>query len=75
MPVKVGLSAGNYYELDGVDNKFGFFSIGGVVEVPVGEHFSVHTGAEFQALAETTKALNNDKGSRVIGSFELGFSF
>jgi hypothetical protein len=75
VPVKVGLSVGNYYELDGVDNKFGFFSVGGLVTVPVGSHFNVHGGAEFQALGETTKALNDGEGSQVIGSFGVGLSF
>ena len=36
LPVKVGLSTGDYYELGGVDNKFGFFSVGGIVTVPLG---------------------------------------
>jgi hypothetical protein len=75
LPVKVGLSAGNYYELDGVDNKFGFFSVGGLVTVPVGAHFNVHGGLEFQALGDTTKALNAGDGSQVIGSFGIGLSY
>jgi hypothetical protein len=75
VPVKVGLSAGDYYELDGVDNKFGFFSVGGFVTVPVGSHFNVHGGVEFQALGDTTKALNDGDGSQVIGSFGFGVSF
>jgi len=75
IPVKVGLSVGNYYELDGVDNKFGFFSVGGLVTVPLGSHFNVHGGAEFQALGDTTKALNQGDGSQVIGSLGFGFSY
>src|SRR5262245_61600771 len=35
-PIKIGLSAGDYYELDGEDHKFGYFSIGGIVTVPLG---------------------------------------
>jgi len=75
VPVKVGLSAGDYYELDGVDNKFGFFSVGSMVTVPVGSHFNVHGGVEFQALGDTTKALNQGDGSQVIGSFGIGLSY
>jgi hypothetical protein len=75
VPVKVGLSAGNYYELDDVDNTFGFFSVGGLVTVPVGAHFNVHGGLEFQALGDTTKALNAGDGSQVIGSFGIGLSY
>ncbi len=36
VPVKLGYSLSNYYELDGSDNKFGFFSIAGIVTVPLG---------------------------------------
>jgi hypothetical protein len=75
IPVKVGLSVGNYYELDGVDNKFGFFSVGGLATVPVGSHFNVHGGLEFQALGDTTKALNAGDGSQVVGSFGIGVSY
>src|SRR5687768_8734099 len=35
-PVKVGLSLGDYYELAGVDNKFGYLSVAGIVTVPLG---------------------------------------
>src|SRR5678816_972693 len=34
-PVKVGLSIGDYYELNGVDNTFGYFSASGIVAVPL----------------------------------------
>jgi hypothetical protein len=74
-PVKVGLSVGNYYELDGVDNKFGFFSVGGLATVPVGSHFNVHGGLEFQALGDTTTALNAGDGSQIVGSFGIGVSY
>jgi hypothetical protein len=75
IPVKVGLSVGNYYELDGVDNKFGFFSVGGLATVPMGSHFNVHGGVEFQALGDTTKALNGGDGSQAIGSIGIGFAY
>ena len=75
IPVKVGLSAGDYYELEGVDHKFGFFSVGGLATVPVGSHFNVHGGLEFQALGDTTKALNAGDGLQVIGSFGIGLSY
>ena len=75
VPVKVGLSVGNYYELDGVDNKFGFFSIGGIVTVPLGAHWNVHGGGEFQALGDTTKAFNGGEGKQGIGLFGVGFTY
>jgi len=75
LPVKLGLSVGDYYELDGVDHKFGFFSVGGLVTVPMGSQFNVHGGVEVQALGETTEALNGGDGSEVILSIGLGFAF
>jgi hypothetical protein len=88
VPVKVGLSLADYYELNTgtpeapvfVDNRFGFFSIAALVTVPLGGTTSfgawnVHGGVEFQALGETTKALNGGDGQRVIGSIGIGFSY
>jgi hypothetical protein len=75
LPVKLGLSVGDYYELDGVDHKFGFFSVGGLVTVPMGSQLNVHGGVEFQALGETTEALNGGDASEVIVSIGLGFAF
>jgi hypothetical protein len=79
-PVKVGLSAGDYYELAGVDNKFGYFSVAGLVTVPLGGTTSfgtwnVHGGVEFQALGDTTKAINGGEDTKVIGSFGIGLSY
>jgi len=75
LPVKLGLSVGDYYELDGVDHKFGFFSVGGLVTVPMGSQLNVHGGLEFQALGETTEVLNGGDASEVIVSIGLGFAF
>ena len=70
MPVKVGLSLADYYELNtGTtaapvfdDNKFGYFSVAGLVTVPLGGTTSfgawnLHGGVEFQALGDTTKCV------------------
>ena len=50
-PIKVGLSLNDYYELAGQDNKFGFFSVAGIVTVPLGGTsnfggWNVHGGIE-----------------------------
>ena len=79
-PLKVGLSVGDYYELSGVDNKFGYFSVAGLVTVPLGGTTSfgtwnVHGGVEFQALGDTTKVINGGEDTKVIGSFGLGLSY
>ena len=83
-PIKVGMSLGSYYELNTgtaarpffVDNKFGFFSVAGIVTVPLGGQtrvgsWNIHGGVEFQALGDTTKVING-KDSRTIGSIGFG---
>ena len=88
VPVKVGLSLANYYELNTgrpdapvfVDNRFGYFSVAGLVTVPLGTttnrgSWNLHGGVEYQALGDTTKALNGGDRSRVIGSLGIGFTY
>ena len=75
VPVKLGLSVGDYYELEGEDHKFGYLSVAGLVTVPMGSQLNVHGGVEFQALGETTEALNGGDASEVILSIGLGFAF
>ena len=82
VPVKAGLSAGDYYEhpITHVDNKFGYLSIAGIVTVPLGGTskygaWNVHFGGEFQRLGETAKYFNGGEDSRFIGSVGLGFSY
>jgi hypothetical protein len=75
VPVKVGLSVGDYYEFGtGTDSTFGYFSVAGIVTVPVGAHANVHGGVEFQAFGDTLKAYNG-QDTVGIGTIGLGFSF
>ena len=80
VPVKVGLSLSNYYELDGIDSRFGFLSIAGIVTVPLGPSsrfgaWNIHGGAEFQKLGDMTAFFNGNNRSQVIGSIGIGFSY
>jgi uncharacterized protein (TIGR02001 family) len=79
-PIKAGFSLSDYYELNGEDHKFGFFSIAGIVTVPLGGTsgfgaWNVHGGVEYQALGETTEAFNGGDSSRIIGSIGFGFTY
>jgi len=83
-PIKIGLSGSDYYELitpTGVeDNKFGYFSIAGIVTVPLGGTSSlgawnIHGGVEYQKLGTTTEFFNGGESNQVIGSFGIGFSY
>jgi hypothetical protein len=63
-----------------VDNRFGYFSVAGLVTVPLGATTSfgawnLHGGVEYQALGDTTKALNGGDRSRVIGLVGIGFTY
>jgi hypothetical protein len=80
VPIKLGLSLGDYYELAGTDNTFGFVSVAGNVTIPLRNTSSrggwnVHGSLEYQALGETTKVFNGGDGSKVIGLVGLGFSY
>jgi len=74
VPVKVGLSVSDYYEFGGPDEKFGYFSIAGIVTVPLGAHANIHGGAELQAFGDSVKAIN-DQDTAGIVSIGLGFAF
>jgi hypothetical protein len=79
-PVKVGLSLANYYELNGVDNTFGYFSASGIASVPLKlpasfGAWNLHGGVEFQQLGATTKAFNNGEAQKVIVSGGFGLAY
>jgi hypothetical protein len=79
IPVKIGLSASDYYEFGtGSDSKFGYFSIGGIVTVPFGKA-NIHGGVEFQTFGDNVKAYNgfgdDGDGPATIASIGLGFAF
>ena len=82
-PIKVGLSASDYYEFaTGEDSKFGYFSIAGIVTVPFGGNFNIHGGAELQTFGDNVKAYNSfgdddddPSGMAGIVSIGIGFSF
>ncbi len=88
IPVKVGISLADYYELNTgtastpvfVDHRFGYVSLAAVVTVPLGGTTSfgawnLHGGVEYQALGATTKAFNGGDASRVLGSVGIGFTY
>lgn len=79
VPVKVGLSLANYYELAETDHRFGFASIAGVVTLPIvrsvgSGSLSVHGGVEYQRLGTTTKTFNGGDPSKTIASIGVRFS-
>jgi len=88
VPVKVGLSMGDYYELnegtvarpDFVDHAFGYLSVAGIVTVPLRGTtpygaWNLHAGVEYQHLGTTTQAFNNGKANKGIVSAGIGFTY
>lgn len=80
-PIKLGLSAKDYYEFgSGDDAKFGYFSVGGVVTVPINSNWNVHGGLELQLYGDRLRAVNGfgddfDRRYTGIASIGIGFSY
>ena len=75
VPIKIGLSGKDYYEFaTGTDSKFGYFSIAGIVTVPMGAHANIHGGVEFQAFGDNLKGYNGQDSVGIV-SLGLGFAF
>lgn len=75
VPIKVGLSLRDYYELGDKDNRFGFASVGGFVSVPLGRgskvgRWQARGGIEVQRLGETTALFNG--GDRFLTTASVG---
>lgn len=79
IPVKFGFSLKDYYvsPIDGEDSKFGYFSVGASVSVPVNDMFEIHGGVTGYAFgADALKNYNqNDKSGDVVASVGFGISF
>jgi hypothetical protein len=81
VPVKLGMSLNNYYELNGEDHSFGFFDIGGLVTLPLSGipaqfgSWNIHGGVDFLAFGDTTKYFNQDDSSKVVGLIGIGVTY
>jgi hypothetical protein len=80
-PIKIGLSAKDYYEFgSGDDGKFGYFSVAGIATVPINSNWNVHGGIELQVFGDKLRDYNGfgDAGDRKytgIASIGIGFSY
>lgn len=79
VPVKVGLSAGNYYEGLNGDEKFGYFSVAGIATAPLTGMptrfgtWNVHGGVEYQRLGDRNSFAFGK--NQAIYSIGIGFSY
>jgi hypothetical protein len=88
VPVKVGLGLKDYYENpeSGDNEQFGFFSVGGLVTLPLGGipsrfgAWNVHAGVDALMLGTTTELFNGDadgdtSDTAVVALFGIGVSY
>jgi hypothetical protein len=82
VPLKIGMSLGNYYQLAfDDDTQFGFFDIGGLITVPLSKvsskfgSWNIHGGADVYVFGDMTKTLNDGDKSKVVGSIGFGVSY
>lgn len=81
MPVNVGMSLGDYYELNGSDHRFGFFGIGAQLSVALAGvpgrfgSWNVHAGADLLRLGATTKAANAGERTKVVAVIGIGLDY
>lgn len=80
VPLRAGLSLGDYYEGVNGDERFGFFSVAGLVTVPLSStptrvgSWNIHGGVEYVRLGDRNAEILGDT-SKVIGSIGIGLSY
>lgn len=81
IPVKAGFSVNDYYELAGVDHKFGYFNVGAMLTLPLGAvparfgSWNVHGGAELYVFGDATKVSNSGDTSKTVGFVGIGVTY
>lgn len=81
IPVRLGASLKDYYELNGTDERFGFLSAGGVLTVPLGfvparfGAWQLRGGGEFYTLGEFAKNANAGKSTKLVGTLGVGLVY
>jgi hypothetical protein len=81
VPVKVGVSANNYYELNGVDRRFGFFDVGGLLTLPLKRAsgrfgaWNIHGGVDAIVFGDKAKAVNAGESRKIVALGGIGFSY
>jgi hypothetical protein len=80
VPLRAGFSLHDYYEGVSGDDPFGFFSVAGIVTVPLSSmptrvgSWNIHGGVEYVYLGDRNAEILGDS-SKVIGSIGIGLSY
>lgn len=81
VPLKVGVSASDYYELNGVDHRFGYLDVGASLTLPLSGasspfgSWNLHGGIDLLTFGDTTKAINAGEKTKVVGLVGIGVSY
>jgi hypothetical protein len=80
VPVKVGLSLNNYYQAFRTDSRFGFFSVGGLITLPLhgegtGGAWDLRGGVDLYLLGDAPQARNNGKKEKVVATIGLSLRY
>jgi hypothetical protein len=84
IPVSVGLSLKNYYEVAGKDNTFGFFDVGGMITIPFSGvpakfgSWNIHGRVDYLRLGDATMADGFGTGTnknKAVGLVGIGLSY
>jgi len=80
VPLRAGFSLGDYYEGVFGDERFGFFSVAGLLTRPLSKtptrvgSWNIHGGVEYVRLGDRNAEILGDT-SKVIGSIGIGLSY
>jgi hypothetical protein len=80
VPLRAGFSLGDYYEGVLGDEGFGFFSVAGILTIPLSStptkvgSWNIHGGVEYVRLGDRNAEILGDT-SKVIGSIGIGLSY
>lgn len=78
IPVKLGMSLKDYYELNGVDHRFGYLDAGVLLSRPISGasssfgSWNLHGGVDLLVLGDTTRAMNAGGKNKVVGLVGIG---
>ena len=81
VPVRLGLSASHYYELNGTDHPYGFVAVGGRASLPMSfvqpafGRWSLHGDVDYYRFGTTTQAMNAGHASKVVASGGIAFAY
>jgi hypothetical protein len=79
VPLKLGLSARDYYEGPNGSDGFGYFDLGAIVSVPLtffpGGSWDLHGGVDVLFLGENMETFNGGDSVQPVGLIGLGFVF